>query len=93
MQNIWLVGIVLSALVGSGAVMGLGAMDNHDGMHQMMVGMDHEDCYEQEDCEYEGGECLEHSDEDCIENHEDCDMNEHKNDHMSEHMEDHGCQG
>jgi hypothetical protein len=82
MQNIWLVGIVLTSLLGVGTVMGIGAMNDYDG-HNMMHGMHNEDCNEHEECEFEGDECLEHSDENCMEEHEDCDMDEH--------MRDHGC--
>ncbi len=72
MQNIWLVGIVLTALVGSGAVMGMGAMNDDYDMHHMMHGM-HDDSDEHQECEYE--------DEDCDEEHEECDMDEHMEDH------------
>jgi hypothetical protein len=81
MQNIWVVGLVLASLLGAGTVMGLGAMDGHDGMHHMMHGEHYEDCHEYEECEYEHEECLEHLDGECIEEHEDCDMDEHMMDH------------
>ena len=90
MQNIWLVGIVLTALVGSGAVMGMGAMNDHYGMHGMMHGMHDEDCYEHQECEYEGEECHYHSEEECDEEHEEC-IKEHEDCYMDEHGEDHGC--
>ena len=78
MQNIWLVGILLAGLVGSGAVMGYGIMNHDEGMHHMMHGEHFEDC------EYEYEECQEHSEEECIKEHEDCDMDEH--------MKDYGCE-
>lgn len=83
MQNVWLMGMILAGLVGSGAVMGIGAMNHHDGMHHMMHQEHYENCYEHEDCEYEYEECLEHEDEECIEEHERCDM--------QENHEEHGC--
>ncbi|MEE9151076.1 MAG: hypothetical protein V3U20_04490 [Thermoplasmata archaeon] len=84
MQNIWLVGILLAGLVGSGAAMGYGIMNHDEGMHHMMQGEHFEDCHEHEDCEYEHEECQEHSEEECIKEHEDCDMDEH--------MKDYGCE-
>ncbi|UCE74128.1 MAG: hypothetical protein JSV56_00105 [Methanomassiliicoccales archaeon] len=72
MQNILLVGLVLTGLLGAGAVVGIGAVDDYYG-HHMMNGMHYQDCYEHEECEYEGEECLEHSEEECIKEHEDCD--------------------
>lgn len=81
MQNIWLIGLVLTSLIGAGAVIGGGAMNDHYEMHQMMQGEHYEDCYEHEDCEYEYEECLEYSEEDCIEEHEECDFHGHTHEH------------
>ncbi|UCG67960.1 MAG: hypothetical protein JSV09_08935 [Thermoplasmata archaeon] len=83
MQNMLLMGIVLASIIGSGAVIGIGAMDGRYNMHSWMHGGDYEDCHEHEDCEYEHEECEEHLEEECFGEHEDCDMNEH--------MRDHGC--
>jgi hypothetical protein len=82
MQNIWLVGIVLISLLGAGAFIGAGAMNDYGG-HQMMHEMHNENCNEHAECNFEDEERLEHSDEECFGEHEDCDMNEH--------MRDHGC--
>lgn len=83
MQNIWVVGLVLASILGAGAVMGMGAINDHDEMHHMMHGEHYEDCHEHEECEYEHEECLEYSEEECIEEHEECDFHEH--------MDEHGC--
>ena len=80
MQNIWLAGIVFAALVGSGAVMGMGAWDDHDDMHRNMHGDN--DCWENENCRYDDEECEEHSEEYCEEEHEECDYH---------HTEFYGC--
>ena len=87
MQNIWMTGILLSALVGSGAVMGMGVIDGHNGMHHGMHREHYEDCPDHEECEYESDECLEHSEEECYEEHEDGD-DHHQN---GRHHEDHDC--
>ena len=82
MQNIWMVGIMMAALVGSGAVVGMGAYNDHDDdMHGRMHGEDN-DCWEQQDCRYDHEECEEHSEEYCEEEHEDCDYH---------HTEFYGC--
>lgn len=72
MQNIWMVGVMIAALVGSGAVVGMGAYNGHRGMHERMHGGD-EDCWGHQDCRNDYEECEEHSEEYCEEEHENCD--------------------
>ena len=81
MQNLWLAGLVLTALVGSGAVVGMGAYNDRNDMHGMMHGEDN-DCWDQQDCRNDHEECEEHSEEYCEEEHEDCDYH---------HTEFYGC--
>ena len=71
MQNLWLTGLVLAALVGSGAVVGMGAYNDHNSMHRSMHGGD--DCWEHRDCQLDHEECEEHSEEYCEKMHEECD--------------------
>lgn len=80
MQNIWLTGLVLAALVGSGTVMGMGAWNDHEGMHGRMHGDGN--CWEHQDCQNDHEECEEHTKEYCEEEHEDCDYH---------HTEFYGC--
>jgi hypothetical protein len=67
MQNIWLLGIVMVSLLGSGAVMGYSYM-RHNGMMDWMYG---DECSNHYQCEFEEG-CEEHSEEYCEEEHKDC---------------------
>ncbi len=81
MQNIWMVGIMMAALVGSGAVVGMGVYNDRDDMHGRMHGEDY-DCWENNNCPLDHEECEDHTEEYCEEEHEDCDYH---------HTEFYGC--
>jgi hypothetical protein len=72
MQNVILTGILLTSLLGSGAVVGYAAMNGHEGMHYWMHGTSHVDCEHFEDCEYDHEECEAQYEEECLEDHGEC---------------------
>ena len=64
MQNIVTTGILMTFIIGSGAAMGFGAMNNYVG--------NYEDCEHIQDCDYDHEECEEHNEEECLNEHEEC---------------------
>ncbi len=76
MQNIILTGILLTAIIGSRAALGYGAMTGFNGMHGNMHHAMHGEYYDDyeyhEDCDLGPEECEEHYDEECLEEHQDC---------------------
>jgi hypothetical protein len=81
MQNLWFTGLVLGTLVGSGAVVRMGAFDNHNSMHERMHDGDY-DCRDNNNCQLDHEECQEHTEEYCEEEHGECDHH---------HTEIYGC--
>lgn len=91
MQNLWITGLILASIVGSGAVMGYGMMDQDANMHHWMHGEHEEECEYHEECEFEHEECEEDHDDECYEEHEEYgDCEHHHEDQESEYDGRHG---